>query len=206
MQKQKALFIVGILALLSLRCGIQRKKVEPYMNKKPDTATTKNQMKQRVTLQIKGIANGHIKSGNYGGSTQFEVFPSVYNYSYFDSDASEKKGEFEQLVNSYMQHTQVNNAHTLREYLAYLYLNNKDKLREIHNNNQDIKPKGNIHQELPILFFIKDEEGSVLQIDPYRVTLSGNEHLNGLNLFLQENAYHFSSEIPDDFYKKHFAR
>lgn len=161
-----------------------------------------------MTRFIKSMAKAYVKSGNYGGSTQHEIFPTVYNYSFFDGETSSKNEEFQSILNLYLQHTKVNNSVTLQEYLTHLYNNNTEKLQEIHslNQDQDKVEMGNSHQTLASLFFVDDEAGTVLKINHYLAKLSWDEHTTNLNKFLQENAKHFSSQIPDEFYTKYYGR
>lgn len=164
------------------------------------------QHKSNTTMKIKSMATGYVKSGTYGGSVQKEIFPSVYNYSYFDGETSAKQEEFQFLLQHYFQNIKVNNTVSLQEYLEYLYSNDTAKLQEIHNQPLDKKPVGDNRQELATLFFVDDEAGTVLRIDPYLVQLSWNQDITNLNRFLQENVKHFSSQIPDEFYTKYYGK
>ncbi|MCH7399700.1 hypothetical protein MM236_17015 [Belliella sp. DSM 107340] len=194
MNKIIPLFLLSILAVSCSSCSAQKQNNQS-LNKQ-----------NNMTRFIKSMATGYVKSGNYGGSTQHEQFPSVYNYSYFNGETSEKNKEFQSLFNLYLQNIKVNNSVTLQDYLTHLLNNNTEKLKEIHSQNQDKKEVGNSNQELPTLFFVDDEAGTVLRIDPYLVQLSWNKHTEKLNKFLQENATHFSSEIPDEFYIKYYGK
>ncbi|UUV21248.1 hypothetical protein [Paenimyroides aestuarii] len=164
------------------------------------------QQKSNTTMKIKSMATGYVKSGNYGGSVQKEQFPSVYKYSFFDGNNSSKNAEFQVIINEYLQSIKVNNTVSLQEYLEHLYNQNTAKLTEIHNQPLDKKPVGNSLQELPTLFFVDDQAATVLRIDPNQVQLSWNAHTTKLNTFLQENATHFSSETPDEFYMKYYGK
>ncbi len=196
MSKFLPIFLICILAASCSGCSAT----------KPEKTTPHQQNYSNMIRFIKSMATGYVKSGNYGGSTQNEQFPSVYNYSYFNGETSEKNKEFQSIFNRYLQHTKVNNSVTLQDYLTHLLNNNTEKLQEIYNQNQGKKEVGNSRQELPTLFFVDDEAGTVLRIDPYLVQLSWNQHSTNLNQFLQENATHFSSEIPDEFYTKYYGR
>ncbi|MEA1785711.1 hypothetical protein U1E44_06390 [Arenibacter sp. GZD96] len=160
---------------------------------------------EHMTIDIKSIATAYLKSGTYGGSTQHEVFPTVYHYTHFDGYNSDKNEEFQSLFSTYIQTIKVNNSISLQEYLTYLYNNNSEKLQEIHRKDQEKRAVGNSHVELAKLFFVDDEAGTVLRMDPYLVSLSHNEHSSNLHLFLQENATHFKSEIPDAFFTKYYG-
>lgn len=196
MSKFLSILLISILVASCSGCSAQKSKSNSY----------NQQNNSNMTIKIKSMVTGYVKSGNYGGSTQHEVFPSVYNYSFFDGETSSKNEEFQALINLYIQNIKVNNSVTLQEYLTHLYNNNTEKLNEIHSQNQAKKEVGNSHQELPTLFFVDDDAGTVLQITPYLVKLSWNEHTTNLNKFLQENAKHFSSQIPDEFYTKYYVK
>ena len=196
MNKFLPILLISILAASCFGCSAAKQEHSTY-----------NQQKNSSMVRfIKSMATGYVKSGNYGGSTQHKQFPSVYNYSYFNGETSEKNKEFQSIFNLYLQYTKVNNSVTLQDYLTHLLNNNTEKLQEIHNQNQEKKEVGNSRQELPTLFFVDDEAGTVLRIDPYLVQLSWNQHSTNLNQFLQENATHFSSEIPDEFYTKYYGK
>ncbi|WPR76544.1 hypothetical protein [Algoriphagus sp. NG3] len=196
MGKFFSILLISMLAAICFGCSATKSK-----------KTTFNQQNHSSMIRfIKSMATGYVKSGNYGGSTQHEQFPSVYNYSYFNGETSKKNKEFQSIFNRYLQHTRVNNSVTLQDYLTHLLNNNTEKLQEIHNQNQGKKEIGNSRQELPTLFFVDDEAGTVLRIDPYLATLSWNQHSTNLNQFLQKNATHFSSEIPDEFFTKYYGK
>jgi hypothetical protein len=161
-----------------------------------------------MNLNISGVASAYVNSGNYGGSTQYEVFPSEYHYSYFDANDpknSAQKEVFCKLITDYLESITVNNSVTLGEYLTYLYQNDTDKLREIHSSFHERKAVGNIHQSLATLFFVDDKAGTVLRLDPYQTALSWDKTTTSLNEFLQENAQHFKGQIPDAFYMKYYG-
>lgn len=182
-------------------------QTHPYSSSKTYQIKSPDQIQSPMKFKIKAIANGFIISGNYGGSTQFEVFPSEYNYSFYDTTdpKNESNNEiFEELMNHYLVNTMVNNCVSLQEYLELMYQNEYTKLGEIHNQYHEIKPVGNSHQRLAVLFFVDDEKNTVLRLNPFQTHTKTNNHLSNLNLFLQKNAAHFSSKIPDDFFNNHY--
>jgi hypothetical protein len=158
-------------------------------------------------MKINGIAMAHIVSGNFAGSLNEEVFPTVYHYSYYhtenESDLKKRK-DFNHIVSDYLQHTKVNNRIKLSTYIDLLYLNDTIKLNEIHKEHGDVKAKGSTMVKLPILFFVDDGQKKVIRLSLDKIELVHSESTSALMNFLQENAKHFESQIPDDFFNKHY--
>ncbi len=205
MKPFKTLLIAVLLGAVFTNCSAQSHSNTSIQANRQTNLHAQN--KKIMTLKIKAMASGYVKSGNYGGSTQYEAFPSVYNYSHFDAMApgnEAKKETFEELITAYIDAIKVNNSVSLRAYLNYLYMNDTVKLQEIHSNYNIRKEVGNVNQPLPILFFIDDEVNTVLSLSPYNTELTWNETTTKLNAFLQENAKQFSSTIPDEFYHTYF--
>lgn len=158
-------------------------------------------------INIKGIATAYIVSGNYGGSLDKEVFSSVYHYSYYYTDnesSSKKRKHFNQIINDYLQSTLVNNSVNLSAYLDLVYRNDSIKLDEIHGKYQPVGAKGNSTVNLPMLLFIDDREKTVVQIPIDQIKLNNTQSTNVLMSFLKENAKHFESQIPDEFFNKYY--
>lgn len=194
-------------AILLLTWCIGATGCSDCLGQKPASPSLNHTKQTEMTSKIKAIATGYVKSGTYGGSTQSEVFPTVYHYSYFDGEQSALREEFQSLLTQYLVHVTVNNSVRLDEYLTYLYQHDIEKLKEIHaQKKQELKAMGNSHQDLDKLFFVDDEAGTVLRVDPYLTDLSWNEQSNKLILFLQKNARHFSSQVPDDFFTEYYGK
>lgn len=156
-----------------------------------------------MSLEISGYSVAHYKSGNYGGSTQHEVFPSEYYYTYFNvvlDNNQDYKGEFQTLINHYVTEITVNNSVTLKEYLTYLYLNDTTKINEVHSKFDIRKPVGSADQELSTLFFV-DNNSRVLEVSPYSVSLNWNDATTKLNVFLQKHAFQYKNIMKDEFLK-----
>ncbi len=162
-----------------------------------------------MPLKIAGYATAHVKSGNYGGSTQHEVFPTEYNYSYFDANDpqhADKQDEFTRLINEHIASITVNDTIKLADYLDLLYRQDAPALEKVHARYDVRRPVGSAQQPKPILFFIQDADSTVLEIDPYRTILSSDATTTAFHLFLREHAKHFHSTIPDAFYQQHYGK
>lgn len=162
-----------------------------------------------MPLSIAGYATAHVKSGNYGGSTQHEVFPTEYNYSYFDANDpqhADKQEEFTRLINAYIASIMVNDTIKLTDYLDLLYRKDDAALQQVHARHNVRRPVGDSHQPKPALFFIQDAESTVLAIDPYHTALSSDATTTALHHFLREHAKHYHSTFQDAFYREHYGK
>ncbi len=158
--------------------------------------------------KIKGICTGHVKSGNYGGSAQYEVFPSVYHYSYYDKGGDENEAqrrEFDTITTAFLDRSKVNEYTVLRDYLYYIYIQDMEQIGETHARFGRRIAVGNSNQPIPILFFLEDEKNTVLALSPYNAEIGWDDDFGKLTDFLREHAYHFRSEMPDAFFSTHYA-
>lgn len=159
-------------------------------------------------LPYAGISFGNYESGTYGGSVHQSLHPNVYQYWYLHAAQLYDTGihaDFLKKFAEFLNTTNVNGIISLNEFLQLVDSNNDDKLRAVYANYNDERATGDHTQPLSILIFRMRESDTPIELDPYRVHLSG-PHAYALFSFVRQHGRHFKSQIPDAFMQQHYKR
>lgn len=155
------------------------------------------------SLNITKISTAYIKSGSLNGSLPNNIRADVYNYTSFDVIKNAKQQTaFNNVFETFLDETKVNNLISLRAYLQLVKDNKTTELLKVHNA-LPTRPIGNAISNLPILLFAENGSLPKYKIPLFDVDLTGIG-VSKMYQFLKTNGKHFSSEIPDEFFQTYY--